>query len=129
MSPPVIYIGVIDDDESFCRSLGRLLRAARYQPVTYPSAEAFLADDKRPRFDCLVLDVKMGGMSGIELQRRLAAVGSTTPVIFLSAHDDGATREAARGAGGAAFVSKVQSSDSLLSAIDSVLGGRDDRPN
>jgi FixJ family two-component response regulator len=70
------YVAVVDDDENFCRSLGRLLRAAGMQPITYPSAEAFLADTKRPRFDCLVLDIHLGGMSGIELGERLVAEGS-----------------------------------------------------
>jgi len=51
-----IYIAVIDDDESLCRSMSRLLRAAHFQPVTYPSAEAFLEDTKRPKFDCLLIE-------------------------------------------------------------------------
>jgi len=117
MSRPTIYIGVVDDDASFCRSLERLLRAAQFQPVTYASAEEFLADAKHPRFDCLLLDVELGGISGIELQRRLAAVGSKTPVIYLTAHDDAATRSAAGLTGYVAFISKVDSSDTLLRAI------------
>ena len=64
-----IYVAVVDDDENLCRSYGRLLRAADIQPVTYPSAEAFLADTKRPQFDCLVLDIQLGGMSGIQLSQ------------------------------------------------------------
>ena len=54
-----IYIAVIDDDESVCRSFSRLLRAAHFQPISYSSAEAFLADTKHPKFDCLVLDVQL----------------------------------------------------------------------
>jgi len=122
MSPtPNIYVAVVDDDESYCRSLGRLLRAADFQPVTYASAESFLADVKHPRFDCLLLDVELGGISGLELHRRLAAVGSTTPVIYISAHDDPATRHAARSAGCFAFISKVEPSDVLLRAIASAI--------
>jgi FixJ family two-component response regulator len=120
-TPPNIYIAVVDDDEGFCRSLGRLLRAADYQPVTYLSAEAFLADVKHPRFDCLLLDVTLGGMSGLELGRRLAAVGSTTPVIYITAHDDPATRTAAEAAGCFAFVSKVETGGELLKAIVSAV--------
>ncbi|RPH60092.1 MAG: response regulator [Acidobacteria bacterium] len=115
------YIAVVDDDESFCRSLGRLLRAADYQPVTYPSAEAFLADTKHPRFDCLLLDISLGGISGLELRRRLGAVGSTTPVIFITAHDDPATRLAAHEAGCVAFINKVEHGDVLLKAIHSAV--------
>jgi FixJ family two-component response regulator len=112
-----IYIAVIDDDESFRKSLARLLRAAHYQPVTYGSAEDFLADSKHPRFDCMLLDIALGGISGLELGRRLAAVGSTTPIIFLTAHDEPGTREEARATGCHAFVSKVESRDVLLGAI------------
>ena len=62
--PLNIYIAVIDDDPSFCRSLSRWLQATHFQPVVYRSAEAFLEDGKRPRFDCLLLYIQLGGMSG-----------------------------------------------------------------
>jgi FixJ family two-component response regulator len=120
-SPTNIYVAVVDDDESFCRSMGRLLRAADYHPVTYSSAEAFLADTKHPRFDCLLLDVSLGGISGLELGRRLEAVGSTTPVIFITAHDDPATRTAAQETGCVAFISKVEPGEVLLKAIGSAV--------
>lgn len=80
-----IYIGVVDDDESMRRSLVRLLRAAGYCPIAYESAETFLADLKRPVFDCLVLDVHLDDVSGTELAEKLASSGSKVPVIFLSA--------------------------------------------
>ena len=67
-----VYVAVVDDDESLCRSLSRLLRAAGIQPVSYLSAEAFLADSRRPQFHCLVLDIQLGGISGIELKQQLA---------------------------------------------------------
>ncbi len=121
MSTPNVYIAVVDDNESFCRSLGRLLRAADYQPVTYSSAEAFLADTNHPRFECLLLDVGLGRMSGLELGRRLAAVGSTTPMIFITAHDDATTRSEAEALGCFAFVSKVETSGGLLKAIVSAV--------
>ena len=120
---PKIYVAVIDDDESFCRSLARLLRAAHYHPVTYASAESFLADIKHPGFDCLLLDVALGGISGLELGRRLAAVGSTTPIIYVTAHDDAKTREAAA-VTGIACVSKVEPGDVLLRVIQDTLGPR-----
>jgi FixJ family two-component response regulator len=112
-----IYVAVVDDDESLCRSLGRLLRAAGIQPVTYSSAEEFLADTKRPRFDCLVLDIQLGGMSGIELQRRLAGVGEKTPVIFITAHDDPGARAEAEAVGCASFFRKTDSGTDVLAAI------------
>src|SRR3954453_18606853 len=111
------YVAVVDDDESVCRSFARLLRAAGIQPVTYSSAEAFLADDKRPRFDCVVFDVQLGGMSGIELARALAArPGHHAPVIYITAHDDPETRASAEATGCAAYFRKNQSGGDVLGA-------------
>ena len=112
-----IFVAVVDDDESLCRSLGRLLRVSGIQPVTYSSAEAFFADDKRPRFDCLVLTSSWAGMSGIELNQRLAAAGSTTPVIFNTAHDEPEIREQAIQSGCAAYLRKTQAGEEALAAI------------
>jgi FixJ family two-component response regulator len=112
-----LYVAVVDDDEHFCRSLGRLLRAAGMQSITYASAEAFLADTKQPRFDCLVLDVHLGGMSGVELGRRLAAEGDHAPFICITAHDDPEARARAEAAGCAAFFRKTHSGADLLDAI------------
>ncbi len=114
-----LYVAVVDDDESFCRSLGRLLRAAGMQAITNVSAEAFLEDSKQPRFDCLVLDVHLGGISGIELGRRLVAEGRQTPFIFLTARDEPAARAEAKAAGCAAFFRKTDSGAEVLDVIRS----------
>ena len=111
------YVAVIDDDESICRSLGRLLLAARLQPITYLSAEAFLADTKHPKFDCLVLDIQLGGMSGLDLRRKLSAVDDSTPVIFITAHDDEGARAQAEASGCAGYFRKTDSGKDVLSAI------------
>lgn len=111
------YVAVVDDDDSLCRSIGRLLRAAGIQPVTYSSAEALLADEKRPRFDCLVLDVHLGGMSGIELGRRLVAEGIHAPFIFVTAFDDAQTRAEAEASGCAAYFRKADPGSEVLAAI------------
>lgn len=116
-----IYIAVVDDDESLCRSLSRLLRATGIQPITYPSAEAFLADKKHPQFDCLVLDVRLGGMSGIQLHRQLSAEGKKTPVIFITAHDDPEAREEALAGGCAAYFRKTDSGAEVLKTIRKVI--------
>lgn len=113
----IIYVAVVDDDESLCRSLGRLLRTAGFQPVTYPSAEAFLEDAKRPRFDCLVLDIQLEGMTGVELSRRLTAVRDSTPVIFITAHDDPEMRSQALATGCAGFFQKTDPGELVLEAI------------
>ena len=112
-----LYVAVVDDDEKFCRSLGRLLRAWGMQSIAYSSAEAFLADTKHPRFDCLLLDVQLGGMSGIELGRRLVAEGRFAPFIYITAHDDPDARAAAEAAGCAAFFRKTERGADLLDAI------------
>ena len=121
-----IYIGIVDDDESVCRSLGRFLRAARIQPITYPSAEALLADTKHPKFDCLLLDVQLGGMSGLELSRHLIAKSDTTPVIFITAHDDPAAKEEAEANGCRGYFRKTDSGKDVLAAIHRAIG-MDDR--
>ena len=111
------YIAVIDDDESLCRSMSRLLRAANFHPVTYSSAEAFLTDTKRPRFDCLVLDIQLQGMSGLDLRRRLSAVKSPTPIVFITAHDDPGMRAEAEASGCAGYFRKTDSGADVLAAI------------
>ena len=116
-APGQTYVAVVDDDESACRALSRLLRAEGIQPVSYLSAEAFLSDTKRPQFDCLVLDIQLGGMSGIELQRQLQASGSSTPVIYITAHDEPETREQARAAGCAGYFRKTAPGQDVLRAI------------
>jgi len=118
MSTSPTYVAVVDDDQSVCRSFARLLRAAGIQPVTYGSAEAFLADSKRPQFDCMVFDVQLGGMSGIELAQVLAATeGQRAPVIYITAHDDPETRASAEAAGCAAYFRKNDSGAEVLDTI------------
>jgi len=112
-----IYVGIVDDDDSVCRSLGRVLRATGVQPVTYASAEAFLADTKRPKFDCLVLDVQLEGISGIELARRLNAVGSTTPVVFITAYDEVEIREEEAQVRCVAYLAKSAPAEAVIAAI------------
>ncbi|MGO4396505.1 response regulator transcription factor [Variovorax sp. M-6] len=121
-STTTFYVAVVDDDESVCRSLGRLLRASGMQPITYGSAEEFLADSKKPRFDCLVFDVQLRGMSGIELARRLVAEGGHAPFIFITAHDDAETRTAAQAVGCAAYFRKIDTGADVLEAVRRAAG-------
>ena len=109
-------MAVVDDDEELGRSFGRLLRAASFQPITYASAEALLADTKHPQFDCLVLDIELGGMSGIELAKRLLAKGRSTPCIFISAHEHLNARAREEVPGAAAFFRKTDSGADILHA-------------
>ena len=121
------YIAVVDDDESACRALSRLLRAEGLQSVAYPSAEAFLADTKRPQFDCLLLDIQLGGMSGIELHQKLKAGGSSIPVIYITAHDQPEIREQAEAVGCVAYFRKTAPGRDLLQAIRSAADRKEDR--
>jgi FixJ family two-component response regulator len=119
------YVAIVDDDESVCRSLSRLLRAAHLQAITYPSAEAFLADDKHPKFDCLVLDIQLGGMTGMELSERLSAVKDGTPVIFITAHDEPEMRAQAETLGCAGYFRKTDSGADVLAGIRRAIGLED----
>jgi len=114
------YVAVVDDDESICRSFGRLLRAAGLQPITYGSAESFLADNKHPQFGCLVLDIRLGEMSGIELARRLSDQGWHTPFIFITAFDDPEARRAAEALGCSAYLRKTDPGAEVLETIRKV---------
>jgi FixJ family two-component response regulator len=117
-----VQVAVVDDDPSLRRSLGRLLRAAGMQPVTYSSAEAFLADTDQPPFDCLVLDVQLGGISGLELGDWLAAEGGAPPIIYVTAYDDAQTRERAARVGCAAYFRKSDAGERVLAAIRKAAG-------
>ena len=123
--PQTIYVGIIDNDESVCRSLGRLLRADQLQPITYPAAEAFLADTKRPKFDCLVLALQLRGMSGLELSERLSAVKEGTPIIFIAAGDEPEARAQAEAAGCAGYLRKTDSPAVILAAVRRAAGLED----
>lgn len=111
------YIAVVDDDDNVCRSFSRLLRTAGYHPVSFHSAEDFLSDRNRPHFECLVLDVQLGGISGIELWHRLVAVGDTTPVVFVTAHDNPANRLEAEACGCAGYFRKTDPGETILGTI------------
>jgi FixJ family two-component response regulator len=117
-----LCIAVVDDDEGFARSLSRLLRAAGMHPVTYESAELFLADAEPPHFDCLVFDVHLGDMSGIELGRRLVAAGRFTSFICITCYDEPEARAEAAAAGCSAFFHKADSGAALLDAIRRTAG-------
>jgi FixJ family two-component response regulator len=120
--PGAPLICVVDDDVSILRALGRLLRTGNYAVETFASAEAFLASESGPMARCLVLDVQLGGVSGLELQERLAASGARTPVVFITAHDDAMSRERARRAGAVDYLRKPFDDVALLGAVRRAIG-------
>ena len=114
---PNIYVAVVDDEISICTSLSRLLRLANFQPICYPSAEAFLEDKKHPQFDCLVFDIRLKGMSGLELFRLLTEQRSCPPVIFVTAIDDPEIRARAATLGCAGFFCKSDPGAEIVKAV------------
>ena len=84
---------------------------------TYASAEAFFSDTKHPQFDCLVFDIQLGGMCGIELAQEIVAKGVQTPFIFITVNDDPEIRASAEAAGCAACFNKTDSGSEVLEAI------------
>ena len=115
--PTPKMIAVVDDDASMLKSIERLLGAYGFATRVFASAEAFLDLKARADIDCLLLDIHLGGMSGIELRHRLTASGCQLPVIFMTAFDDEATRIQAQTAGCSAFLHKPFAADLLIGAI------------
>ena len=108
---------VIDDDESVRRAFGRLLRSANLDAETFSSAEEFLSSAKQDKNACILIDIRMPGLSGFDLQEKLTSEGIRIPVIAISAHDDAETREHARELGAAGFFRKPVDDQALLDAI------------
>ena len=114
-------IAIVDDDEPLREGLDSVLKAAGFNVATFPSAEAFLDSPRRQSIVCLILDIRLSGMSGIELQRRLLAVRSPVPIIFITAHGDATLREMVMQAGAAGFLTKPVRRDVLLQQIHTAL--------
>ena len=102
----------------------RLLKAEGFAASAWPSAEAFLADSHRPPFDCLLLDVQMDGMSGIDLLRVLQDAGTAPPAVFVTALAAPEYREQAERAGCAAYLRKNDPGSSVIAAIRQAAGNR-----
>ena len=116
-----LTVFVIDDDASICTALGRLMKSVGLDVRTFTSAKGFLDQGCQNMTGCLVLDVRMPEMGGLELQERLAQAGSEMPIVFMSAHEDMQTRERGLRAGAAAFLKKPIEDEVLIDAVKSVL--------
>ncbi len=113
-------IAIVDDDESVREATTSLLRSNGFRAENFSSAEDFLNSPLVGKTRCLLLDIAMPGMGGLELQRRLAAAGLQIPIIFITAHDSPGIRRQAMQAGAASFLPKPFSEDALLEAIRSI---------
>lgn len=120
----LLTVAVVDDDPSVRRGLERLLRSAGLSVVTFASAEQFLALCRREMLSCLILDVHLGGMSGLELLARLTGADSTLPIILISAYDDPQTTGAIEQSGAAAYLRKPFDDRVLIGAILDAVAGR-----
>lgn len=112
------WIHIVDDDESVRRALTRLMRSAGYESTAYASAEAFLAQVMQNLHGCVLLDITLPRLTGLELQDRLVRAGVQLPVIAVSALDDDETRQRARQLGAKFFLRKPVDDQALLDAIE-----------
>ena len=116
-------VSIVDDDASVRRSARRLLRCSNLRAEAFASAEEFLQSGRLAETACLLLDVDMPGMNGLELQRRLPAIDRLVPIVFLSGRASEEEERRARQAGAAGFLRKPVGKDALLHAIRAAIAG------
>ena len=114
-------ISIVDDDAPVRDAIRRLIKSVGMNARTYASAEDFLSANHAQETSCLILDVQMPGMGGLELQQRLADSGYRIPIIFISAHSNGQIREQAIAAGAVDFLFKPFSEEALVDALHAAL--------
>ena len=114
-------ISVVDDDPAVVEAVVSLMESVGHAAVGFSSAEEFLRSPQAGRTGCLILDVRMPGMGGLDLQRRLMAEGDRTPIVFVTAHGEADTATEALRLGAVAFLLKPFSQESLLAAVRSAL--------
>jgi FixJ family two-component response regulator len=113
-------IAIVDDEESVCEALESLLKSIGFRTASFTSARSFLDSPELPNVSCVVLDVSMPNMDGLELQRQLAGT-NPIPIIFITAHRDEKTRDRALRAGAISFLNKPFSDEALLDSLQSAL--------
>lgn len=111
---------VVEDDASMRRAVARFLHAAGFFPISYESAEALLEDGLLPGVACLVVDVQLPGISGLELAERLVQTARPIPIVFISAHDQPMLRERASSLGYPEYLLKPFDGKQLVDAIERV---------
>jgi FixJ family two-component response regulator len=115
-------IAIVDDDASVRRALDRLLRAFAFETQTYGSGPEFLAAVHGFRPDCVILDLHMEGMNGLDVQRHLTRVGSHAAIIMISGHDNAQARAESLSLGAEAFLSKPVDGQLLISTVEKLAG-------
>jgi FixJ family two-component response regulator len=114
-------IAIVDDEEGIRKALGRLLRAAGLEAHGYANGQEFLTAAAERRPDCVVLDLHMPGMSGLQVLRKLKAIGLLLPIVVITAHDEPETREQCLSTGARAYLRKPLEDRLLLNAISAAM--------
>ena len=114
----VPLVSIVDDDDSLRNSLANLVRSVGFKAQGFSSAEAFLSSNQARDTACLILDVRLAGMNGLDLQRHIVAAEWRIPIIFITAHADDDARARALAAGALGFLGKPFREEELLSAMD-----------
>ena len=114
---PALVVSVVDDDESVRRAINSLLRSVGFRVAAFASAEEFLGSEGLGRTECLILDLQMPGMDGLQLQRRLNLDGHRFPIVILTAHGDADMRARVMDAGAVAFLLKPFDGDTLVATL------------
>ncbi len=118
-------IAVVDDDEAIREALDDLLKSAGFRCQPFGSAEDFLARADRADIACIILDVRMPGLSGLELQERLNAAGGVRPpILFMTSYADAATRSRALGGGARDLLGKPVDDHILIESLNAAIAGR-----
>jgi FixJ family two-component response regulator len=115
-------ISVVDDDESIRRTTTFLIESFGFRAAAFESAENFLKSGQLHETSCLIVDVQMPGMNGLELQSELAAAGYDIPIVFVTAYDNKVSRQQAMQAGAVAFLAKPFGDEQLLQTVRLALG-------
>ena len=121
------YIAIIDDDKAVRTALRRLLRCAHHEAEAFGSGREFLKDLDQHAPDCLVVDVQMPDMSGLQIQQHLSAIGASVPVVMITGHDEAGAQEACLAAGASSYLRKPLDRSVLLDAIERAISSFPER--
>ena len=116
--PEAVFIAIVDDDPSVRKGLQRLIRSAGWRAETFASAQEFLTRSRAESPNCVLLDLQLPGVSGLDLQKRMAEVGLETPIVFLTGHGNIPASVQAMKAGAVQFLTKPVDEQELLQAIE-----------
>lgn len=121
VEPKTGLVAVVDDDESIQSALPKALKSVGLSAIAFVSAEEFLACGRLDEVGCLITDLRMSGMSGLELQAKLAQGGRRIPIVFVTAHGDARERARAMKAGAVAFLDKPFDDNLLLEIVRRII--------